>query len=362
MAHGGGKRIDVNSPSYRVLLRWIEQGMPYGQPSDPTVTRIEVLPRERLLERNSGQQLTVIAHHSDGSTVDVTRMAQFETNEPNLAAVDAAGYVATRKSPGTFAVMARYQTHVAVFRGLLPLGVPVTQLPPAKNFIDVYVYRQLKMLGLPPSPLCDDGTFIRRVTIDIAGRLPTLEETQTFLAAKNADRHEKLVDRLLASSDYADLFASKWSAVLRNRRQNAKDDAKVSIAFHDWIREALDKNVHFDQFVREVLTAQGEAITTPAVAWYREVKDVSAQVEDVAQLFLGQRIGCAKCHHHPLEKWTTQDYWALAAFFTRIDVKAPKAVKKDKKSGKTEPAQSWLVSLKAGKAEARNPRTNKARS
>lgn len=360
IAHGGGRKIDADSPSYRVLLRWIEQGTPYGQPNDPAVTRIEVLPRERLLERNSGQQLTVIAHHSDGSTVDVTRMTQFEANERDLAAVDAAGLVSTRNAPGTFAVMARYQTHVAVFRGLVPLGAPVAQLPPAKNFIDEHVSRQWKKLGLPPSALCDDSTFLRRVTIDIAGRLPTLEDTQKFLVDKDADRHEKLVDRLLASPDYADLFASKWSAVLRNRRINAKDDARPSIAFHGWIRESLDKNVPFDQFVREVLTAQGEAIKIPPVAWYREVKDVSSQVEDVAQLFLGQRIACAKCHHHPLEKWNTQDYWALAAFFTRIDIKAPKADKKDKKSGKNEPGQSWLVSLKPGKAEATNPKTKKS--
>jgi hypothetical protein len=253
--------------------------------------------------------------------------------------------------------MARYQTHVAVFRSLVPLGAAVTQLPPAKNFIDEQVYRQLKLLGLPPSKLCDDGTFLRRVTIDIAGRLPTLEETQKFLADKEADRHEKLVDRLLDSPDYADLFAAKWSAVLRNRRANAKDDARVSIAFHGWIRESLEKNIPFDEFVRGVLTAQGEAIKSPPVAWYREVKDVPSQVEDVAQLFLGQHIACAKCHHHPLEKWNTQDYWALAAFFTRVDVKAPKADKKDKKSGKNEPGQSWLVSLNAGKAEARHPKT-----
>ncbi len=360
MAHGGGKKIEADSPYYRVLLRWIEQGTPFGRASDPTVTRIEVLPRERSLERNSEQQLTVIAHHSDGSAVDVTRMAQFETNERDLADVDANGLMSTRRVPGTFAVMARYQTHVAAFRGLVPLGATVAQLPPARNFIDEQVFRQLKKLGLPPSPLCDEGTFIRRVTIDIAGRLPTLEESQNFLADKEADRVEKLVDRLLASLDYADFFANKWSAVLRNRRQTSKDDAKPSIAFHAWIREALDKNVPFDQFVREVLTAQGEAIKTPPVIWYREVRDVSAQVEDVSQLFLGQRIGCAKCHHHPLERWTTQDYWALAAFFTRVDVKPAKAEKKDKKSGKTEPGNSWIVSMKPGKAEAINPKTKKS--
>ena len=362
MAHGGGKRFDVDSPPYRVLYRWIEQGTPFGKPTDPVVTRIEVTPTERLLERNADQQLTVVAHRSDGSTVDVTRLSQFESNERDLASVDTTGLVSTKKLPGTFAVMARYQTHVAVFRGLVPLGVPVANLPPVKNFVDELVFGRLKTLGLPPSPLADDGTFLRRVTIDIAGRLPTLEETTAYLAETGPDKVEKLVDRLLESGDYADNFAAKWGAVLRNRRQAQKDDIKVSVAFHDWIREALDKNLPLDQIVRGVLTAQGEAIKVPAVAWYREVKDVSAETEDIAQLFLGQRIACAKCHHHPFERWTTQDYWSLAAFFTRVDIKQPKAEKKldRKKAGPPEPGHSWIVSHKSGKAEATHPRTKKS--
>jgi Protein of unknown function (DUF1553)/Protein of unknown function (DUF1549)/Bacterial Ig-like domain (group 2) len=361
MPHGGGKRFDVDSPAYRVLYRWIEQGTPFGKPTDPVVTRIEVTPTERLLERDASQQLTVIAHRNDGSTVDVTRLSQFESNERDLAAADGAGLVTTKKLPGTFAVMARYQTHVAVFRGLVPLGVPVANLPPARNFVDELVGRRLKVLGLPPSPLCDDSTFLRRVTIDIAGRLPTLEETTAFLAETAPDRHEKLVDRLLGSGDYADNFAAKWGAVLRNRRQSAKDDIKVSVAFHDWIRDSLDKNVPLDQIVRGVLTAQGEAIKVPAVAWYREVKDVSAETEDVAQLWLGQRIACAKCHHHPFERWTTQDYWSLAAFFTRVAIKEPKAEKKldNKKAGPPVPGNSWIVSMKPGRAETTHPRTKK---
>jgi hypothetical protein len=361
MPHGGGKRIEVDSPPYRVLYRWIEQGTPFGKPTDPVVTRIEVTPTERLLERDAGQQLTVIAHRSDGTTVDVTRLSQFESNERDLASADPTGLVTTKKLPGTFAVMARYQTHVAVFRGMVPLGIAVTNLPPAKNFVDELVFRRLKTLGLPPSPLADDGTFLRRVTVDIAGRLPTLDETKAFLADADPARHEKLVDRLLESGDYADNFATKWGAVLRNRRQSPKDDIKVSIAFHDWIRESLDKNVPLDQIVRGVLTAQGEAIKVPAVAWYREVKDVSAETEDIAQLFLGQRIACAKCHHHPFEKWTTQDYWSLAAFFTRVDLKQPKAEKKldKKKAGPPELGHSWIVSLKTNRAESQHPRTKK---
>jgi hypothetical protein len=360
MAHGGGKKIDTDSPYYRILKRWIEQGTPYGRPTDPTITRIEVAPNERLLERTSEQQLTVIAHQSDGFTVDVTRLSQFEVNDRDLAEVSATGLIRTRSVPGNFAVMARYQTHVGVFRALVPLGETVTQLPPAKNFIDAHVFRQLQKLGLPPSLWCDDGTFLRRGTRDSAGRLPTLDETRKFLADKEDARYEKLVDRLLASPDYADFFASKWSAVLRNRRQTSKDDAKPTFAFHAWIRTALDKNVPYDQFVRDVLTATGEAVQAPPVNWYREVNDVAAQVEDVAQLFLGQRIACAKCHHHPLEKWNQHDYWALAAFFTRVEVKAPKLEKKDKKTGKVDPGKFVTVRLMPGKAEATNPKTKKS--
>ena len=143
-------------------------------------------------------------------------------------------------------------------------------------------------------------------------------------------RHEKLVDRLLASGDYADYFANKWGAVLRNRRSSDKDDPKPTAAFHAWIRDSLDKNKPYDQFVREILTAEGELDASPTLVWYREVKEPTAQMEDVAQLFLGQRIQCARCHHHPLEKWSQQDYYALAAFFVRVEVKDPTPVKKKK--------------------------------
>ena len=352
MPHGGGKKFDTESPYYRLMLRWIQQGAPFGAKNDPVITRIEVLPRERTMDRTTRQQLAAVAHLSDGSTMDVTRMTQFETNERDLADVSDTGVVETRGPAGTFAVMARFQSHVDVFRATVPLGAAVTKLPTENNFVDALVFKQLKKLGMPPSDLCDDGIFIRRVTIDIAGRLPTLEETEKFLANKDPQRYEKLVDSLLESKDYADYFASKWSAILRNRRKTPQEDAKPTFAFHAWIRESLDKNVPFDQFTRSVLTATGEEIKTPAVQWYREVKDPSAQIEDMAQLFLGQRIGCAKCHHHPLEKWSQEDYWSLAAFFSRVQIKEAKKAKK-----KGEPTDPFMVSFKPGAAELVNPRT-----
>lgn len=361
MPHGGGKKFDAESPPYRVMRRWIEQGSRFGDSKDPAVVRIEVLPVERLLDRNAQQQLTVVAHLDDGSTVDVTRMATFESNEKSLAEVDANGLVSTTTIPGVFAVMTRYQTHVATFRGMVPLGADVSRLPPAKNFIDEHVFRQLKKMGIPPSELADDSTFLRRATLDIAGRLPTLDETNAFVADTSADRHDKLIDRLLATDDYADLFAGKWSAVLRNRRNSPKDDAKLTFAFHGWIRKALAENVPFDNFVRDVVSARGDIDSTPTVAWYREAKDVSTQVEDVAQLFLGQRIACAKCHHHPFEKWNTDDYWALAAFFNRVDIKPAKAEKKDNKTKMiVQAAEPMKVVMKNADAKATNPKTGKS--
>jgi hypothetical protein len=356
--HGGGKRLEKGSPSYALLRRWIGQGAPNDAPDAATVQRIEVLPAERILDRGASQQMIVVAYLSDGSTMDVTRLVQFEANQPEMATVSPAGLVAAKAIPGSITIMARYQSHVGVLRATVPLGAPVADLPPARNFIDELVFKQLKELGLPPSAVCDDSTFIRRATVDIAGRLPTKEEAQQFLEDKDPKKHEKLIDRLLASGDYADYFANKWSAVLRNRRPSDKDDPKPTSDFHAWIRDSLDKNKPYDRFVREILMAEGKLGTSPPLVWYREVKEPTAQLEDVAQLFLGQRIQCARCHHHPLEKWSQQDYYGLAAFFSRLEVKEATVKKKGKKGQPDIPGEPFRVSFKPGKAETLNPRTN----
>jgi hypothetical protein len=292
--HGGGMRIEYDSPAYRVLRRWIEQGMPYGSDNDPTIT-----------------------HISDGSTEDVTRTAQFDSNDAEMAEVTVTGLVKTAQLTGSVAIMARYQGQVGVFRATVPLGINVANLPPAKNFIDEHVFGKLKALGLPPSQVADDATFLRRVSIDIAGRLPTLEESEQFLADQSADKRAKAIDRLLNSTDYAEYFAMKWNAILRNKRRQ-DGEKPATFAFHDWIRASLNENKPYDQFVREVLTSTGDPSSNPPVAWYREVKDASAQVEDTAQLFLGLRIQCARCHHHPFEKWSQQDYYGFAAFYSQV--------------------------------------------
>ncbi|MFN4261332.1 MAG: DUF1549 and DUF1553 domain-containing protein [Gemmataceae bacterium] len=356
-AHGGGKRLEQDSPYYRLLVRWIEQGSPYGQPDDPVVTGIEVFPKHRLMDRASTQQLAVVAHFSDGTRRDVTRMTQFEANVPDMAEVSEYGLVRTKQLAGNVAIMTRFQSFVDVFRVTVPLGAPVENLPPAQNFIDELVFQQLRELGLPPSELCDDATFIRRATLDIAGRLPTAEETVQFLADKDAQKHEKLIDRLLDSPDYAYYFGNKWSAVLRNRRNAPTDDPKPTAAFHAWIVENLRTNRPYDAFVRDVLTATGEEIKNPPAVWYREVKETADQLEDTAQLFLGQRIQCARCHHHPFEKWSQQDYYGMAAFFSRLEVKDPPAPRRQGNQPPP-PKPPLTVAHKPGAPQAVNPKTN----
>ena len=357
IAHGGGTRIDRDSPHYRLLRRWIEQGAPADSPKDPVVTRIEASPRSRTLAFEEEQQLLVIAHFSDGKTMDVTGLAQFEVNDRDLAMVSSAGIVTASRRAGGAAVMVRYQTYVDVAEVIIPLGKTVANLPKANNFIDELVFKKLKQLGLPPSDLADDATFLRRATIDIAGRLPTIDESKEFLADKDASRHEKLVDRLMASPDYAYFFAGKWGAVLRNRRKDAKDETAPTFAFHKWIKTSLEENKPFDQFAREILTAQGKYTDTPPAVWYREVRDINSQVEDAAQLWLGQRMVCARCHHHPYEKWSQQDYYGLAAFFARVDVVDPPAAKKAKDAKTAPPKLPFQVMHKPGIAQAMNPRT-----
>jgi Protein of unknown function (DUF1549)/Protein of unknown function (DUF1553) len=315
--HGGGTRMDVDSQSYRLIRRWIAQGMPYGSDNDPKVARIEVFPQQRRMPRNGQQQLLVIAHYTDGGTEDVTSTVKFEPNSPDMAETSDTGLVKTLDLTGDVAVMARYQGQVGVFRASVPLGVSVDNTPEPANFVDELVFKKLKTLGVPPSAVCDDATFVRRAAVDIAGRLPTPEETGKFLADTDAAKRQKWIDTLLASTDYADYFANKWAAILRNKRRD-QTYARGTRIFHDWIRDSLNANVPYDQFVRQLLTASGEIGQNPPVAWYREVNEINEQVEDSAQLFLGLRIQCARCHHHPFEKWSQQDYYGFAAFFSRI--------------------------------------------
>jgi hypothetical protein len=322
--HGGGQRLDVDSHEYRVLRRWIAQGMPYGSGDEPKVTSIEVLPKHRRLSPAATQQLAVLAHYSDGSSEDVTRGALFESNDPEMADVTARGLVQLGDLAGDVAVMARYQGQVTVFRVDIPSdsssdGSPLEFAQPS-SFVDTFVFQKLRSLGIPPSPICSDQTFLRRVTLDVAGRLPTLQEMEQFQSDPSDQKRHAWVDRLLSSSDHADYFTNKWNAILRNRR--TAGELKFSIlAFHGWIRDSIYTNKPYDQFVREIMTASGSVASHPPVAWFQQVPDTNQRIEDAAQLFLGQRIQCARCHHHPYEKWSQADYGHLSAFFSTVSKK-----------------------------------------
>jgi hypothetical protein len=350
LPHGGGKRMESGSYEYDLLARWISQGMPRGDADDPVIERITVVPETRDMQFGDRQQLAVIAHSSDGTRRDVTALASFESNETELAVADATGNVRAGRSPGEAAVMIRFQGQVTVFRAVVPQGLPVVDGMPEKNFVDRAVMNRLRRMGIPPSPRCDDATFLRRATIDITGRLPSREEAEAFLADTSADKRDRLVDRLVASPGYADAFAAKWSAVLRNKRRNA-NDAPYTYRFHAWIRRALEENLPYDQFVRGVLTATGDVESHPPSAWYREVRTASLQMEDTAQLFLGMRLGCAKCHHHPFERWSQQDYYGFEAFFTQVGLKNSLA--------NLQPNQPDMVFLKDTVPAAMNPRSGK---
>ncbi len=321
LPHGGGRRITPDTYEWDLIASWVRQGMPYGTASDPVLQRIEVSPPVRRMNFNAQQQLSIIGHYSDGSSRDVTRLASYEANQPEMAFVHDSGLVKVAATPGEAAVMVRFQGEVAVFRAEIPQGLPVTDTPAEKNFIDRLAFDRLRVLGIPPSPLCDDATFIRRVTLDISGRLPTESEVEQFLADTNANKRDLLVDRLVNSPGYAEYFANKWSAVLRNKRRG-QNDIPYTFRFHAWIRDSLAQNLPYDQFVRSVITATGDVQTHPPVAWYREVRTASEQMEDTGQLFLGTRLGCAKCHHHPFERWSQQDYYQFEAFFSQVGLKS----------------------------------------
>jgi hypothetical protein len=323
--HGGGQRLESDSHEYRMLRRWIAQGLSYGDGDAPHVVSIEVLPKHRRVTASDTQQLSVVAHFSDDSSEDVTRAALYESNDPEMADVSTTGLVQLNDLAGDVAVMARYQGHVTVFRADIPMNASLAeaadQLPEkTDNVVDKFVFKKLRSLGIPASPPCDDATFLRRVTLDIAGRLPTLAETEQFESDADVNQRNLLVDRLLASPDYADYFAGKWNAVLRNRRTGGALKF-ATLAFHQWIRDSIQSGKPYDQFVREIVTASGTVASHPPVAWFQQVPDTNQRIEDTAQLFLGQRIKCARCHHHPYEKWTQADYAQMSAFFSTVSKK-----------------------------------------
>ena len=345
LPHGGGARFEHDSWDYKAIVRWMEQGMPYGSPDDPILEKISVFPDSRIVDPGGKQQLAVTAYYSDGSVRDITGIATYESNQKEMGEVDQNGLVTmSTGETGDMAVMIRYQEQVSVFQATIPLGIPIESFPVAKNVIDEKVFAKLKTLGLPTSEICDDSTFLRRTSLDIAGRLPTLEETDKYLNSDNPNKRSEWIDSLLSTTDYAEFFANKWSSILRNKRK-ADTYTRGTQAFHEWIRQSFHNNKPYNQFVSELVTARGEISHNPATAWFRNVTDQKERLQDTAQVLLGVRLQCAECHHHPYEKWSQQDYYGFSAFFSRIGKK------------KTDMPGEEAVFHNVGLATAKHPKT-----
>ncbi len=321
MPHGGGVRIVRSSDEYRMLYDWIATGIRFGDATDPHLISIAVTPRERELEVGGTQKLQVMATYSDGRNVDVTRHAKFQSNNEGLAAVDETGLVTAGEVPGEAAVMASYLGEVDVFRALVPRTEPIADYPalPENNFIDGLVYSKLRKLRVLPSGPCSDADFLRRVSLDIIGTLPTAEEAHAFLNDERPDRRARLVDDLLKRPEFADFWALKWSDVLRVDRLALGH--KRAYAYYRWIRDSFAANVPYDKFCRQIVAAEGPLAESPPASFYRVVAKPGDMAGALSQVFLGVRIECAQCHHHPFDRWSQTDYYGMQAFFTQVSFK-----------------------------------------
>ncbi len=326
--HGGGRKIERDSSEYAILRRWVEQGTPPPSTGDISIVRIECMPKLASVVPHGAQQVIVTAFYSDGSHRDVTRDAQYKSNEPDIAKVDDRGLVKADAETGETAIMARYMGRVDVCRVTIPLpksseSSSAKEIPFARNNeIDELVQAKWVALNLTPSPPADDATFLRRAFLDAIGTLPTPEEVREFLADPSPNKRSAWIDKILARTEYADFWAVKWGDLLRNQRKGQRDHQRGTYAFHAWIRNALATNMPYDRFVRGIIAAQGTVDQHPPVIWYRTVRNLTHQTNDTAQLFLGTRINCAQCHNHPYEKWTQNDYYSFQAFFARVGRKS----------------------------------------
>ncbi|HZK81660.1 MAG TPA: DUF1549 and DUF1553 domain-containing protein [Humisphaera sp.] len=342
--HGGGVRLVQGTPQYETLRRWIAEGLPFGKPTDPVVERISVDPVQEIMALESTRQLRVTARYSDGHDVDVTRLAQFQTNNETLAKVDDGGLVSIGDVPGQAAIMARFMGQMAVFRPLIPRSQKIERYPdqPEFNFVDKLVDEQLKSLNIIPSKVADDVEFVRRVYLDVIGTLPTSPEVRRFLADPRSDRRAKLVDELLARPEYADYWAMKWSDLLRVDRQTL--GYRDAFDYYQWIHDSLAANKPVDQMCRELLTVDGPISENGQAAFYKAIARRGDVAATVSQVFLGVRIACAECHHHPFDQWSTTDYYGMSAFFQNVSFK------------KEADGEALAVD---GAALAQNPRTKK---
>ena len=331
LPHGGGERLAVDSEDYRVLEEWIRRGAPPPTPDDPVVERIIVTPSHRVLASDSRQQLLVTASFSDGETRDVTRQAIYQSNEPAIAGTTASGVVEVAPGEsGLFAIMVRFGDKLGVFHGTVPYASPsetlAEQYPQAlhlaaeQSLVDRNLLASWQRLGVAPSPPAPDEVFLRRITLDLCGTLPTAKEVSGYLDDPTPDKRARWIDGLLERPEYASYFAIKWADILQNRGRGygTSKQRHGTAFFTDWIRDALAANQPYDQFVSDIITATGSQAENPPTIWYRHVRNTVDYVESISQAFLGVRVQCAQCHHHPAERWSQADYYGLAAVFARV--------------------------------------------
>lgn len=324
--HKGGVRLQKDSDDYRLLEKWIAAGAYGPRPTDPKIERIEISPSDISLSVNDKQNFSVKAVYSNGRIDDVTRWAKFTSTDEAISSVDELGNVTVLGS-GEGAISAWFSSKITLARIRVPFAAPKTSANGDKsvdsdnkvNQLDRIVSGHLDSLGLEPSSLCSDSEFIRRSSLDATGCLPTEEAVRAFLADTSPDKRSRWIDQLLASPSYVDYWTYRWSDLLTLNSNLLRTEGMK--AYYQWIRGKVETNTPWDDFVREIVTARGEALQNGATNFYAINQDPESMTENVCQAFLGLSIGCAKCHNHPLEKWTNDQYYAMANMFARVRAK-----------------------------------------
>lgn len=322
LPHKGGLKLDSDSRDYQVLANWIAAGAPPPSQDDAIIERISVTPANALLSPGDEARVLVTAHYNDSTQRDVSHWAQFTATDEAVASVDGDGRV-TINGSGEAAVLVWYASKVALARMTVPYP---NQVPPKvftdaprSNFIDELNLQQLQTLRLPPSPICDDQAFLRRSTIDTIGRLPTKQQSQQYFAQDENERRVWWIDQLLADESFTDYWAYKWSDILVINGNKLRPIAVKS--YYDWLHDRVRMNVPWDELVAEILTATGGSDTNGATNFYAINQTPEDMTESACQSFMGLSIGCAKCHNHPLEKWSNDQYYAMANLFSRVRAK-----------------------------------------
>jgi hypothetical protein len=318
--HTGGKTFEPDSVHAKTLRDWVAAGAQSDVANAPTVTKVELFPPRVVMEGEGVKQRYIaVAHYSDGRTRDVGDLALFMSNNESSAAVDADG-LATAGARGEAFVMARFDTHTVGTQTLvLPAGVEFkpTEEAPA-NYIDELVGAKLNTMRINPSGICTDEEFLRRVSLDVVGRLPTRDEYDVFMNDSNPNKRAQKIDELLERKEFAEIWALKWSELLMVKSVPNRVEYKPMFLYSQWITRQIASGVPLDEMVRNLLGASGGSFSSPAVNFYQIEDTTQKTAENVAQVFLGTRLQCAQCHNHPFDRWTMDDYYSFTAFFSQI--------------------------------------------